>query len=105
MTLFAVIAWDAPGAAAKRTALLHDHLDHVERHMDRYRVAGPLRDDGGQIIGSLLLIEADCVADAHAFLDLDPYGKACIWGDIRITAFTVAAGTWVGGALWKGHTG
>lgn len=101
MTLFAVIALDAPSAAAKRTALLQDHLDHVERHMDRYRVAGPLRDEGGKIIGSLLLIEAASSADARAFLDLDPYGKVGIWGDIRITAFTAAAGTWVGGALWK----
>jgi uncharacterized protein len=77
------------------------HMAHVEAHLDRYRIAGPLKDAGGVAIGSLLLVEASDAADARAFLDTDPYASAGFWNDISISEFLPAAGTWIGGVIWK----
>ena len=100
MSLFAVICHDGGDKSALRTAHLRAHFDHVERHMARYRVAGPLKDAEGRTIGSLLIVEAVDAADAEAFAQSDPYARAGVWDHIRVSAFTGAAGEWVGGASW-----
>jgi uncharacterized protein len=97
---YAIVARDRPGAAAIRQAARADHLAHVEANMDRYAVAGPLRDEVGDIIGSLLIVYADSAVEARAFLSLDPYFIVDLWGDIAIDAFNPAAGDWVGGKTW-----
>lgn len=77
------------------------HMAHVEAHLDRYRIAGPLKDADGVTIGSLLIVDAEDAADARAFLETDPYHAAGFWGEISIHAFLPAAGTWIGGVIWK----
>jgi uncharacterized protein len=77
------------------------HMAHVEAHLDRYLIAGPLKDAGGVAIGSLLLVEAADEGDARTFLDTDPYASAGFWGDISIHGFLPAAGIWIGGVIWK----
>lgn len=101
MPLFAIHALDGPGGADKRTAHLAAHLDHVEANIDRYFVAGPLRDAGGATTGSLLVVEAADEANARAFLAEDPYARQDLWDRVHISAFAAVAGTWVGGAAWK----
>lgn len=101
MALFAVHAIDGPGGAKKRSNHRDAHLAHVEANIGRYAVAGPLRDEAGVMIGSLLVIGADDLADARAFLAEDPYARANLWATIRIDDFLAAAGEWVGGVTWK----
>ena len=85
---------------ATRIHHLAAHLTHVEAEIDRFVVAGPLRDEEGIITGSLLVVKADNAAEAQAFLELDPYYQADIWAGIEIYAFSAAAGDWVGGKTW-----
>jgi uncharacterized protein YciI len=100
MTLFAIHALDGPGGSEKRSAHIAAHLAHVETHIARYFVAGPLKDAAGTAIGSLLVVEAEDEADARAFLAQDPYAAAKLWDRIDVAAFAAAAGTAVGGVTW-----
>ena len=101
MSLFCIHAIDGPGSAEIRPRLIGAHLAHVEASIDRYFVAGPLKNAAGQTIGSMLVVEAANEDDARAFLNQDPYAGADLWSEIHIAAFAAVAGTSVGGAAWK----
>ncbi len=101
MALYCIHAIDGPDGAEIRLRLIGAHLAHVEAHIDRYFVAGPLKNAEGQTIGSMLVVEAADEADARAFLDADPYAGAGLWSQIHVAAFAAVAGTSVGGAAWK----
>lgn len=101
--MYMVLAYDRPGAGpkAERQRLLAVHLAHIEAVMDRLLVAGPLTDESGVAIGSLLVIDMPDEAAARAFMAADPYAGAAIWGRVEYRRFRAAAGHWVGGAAWK----
>jgi uncharacterized protein len=98
---YAIVARDKPNMKATRMELLKDHLAHIETQLDRLLVAGPMRDADGAFVGSLLVLRADSVEDAAAFLERDPYFAAGIWAEVTISAFNAAAGQWVGGKTWQ----
>ena len=98
--LYAIIARDRPGSAPIRAEKLKQHLAHVEAHLDRLAVAGPLRDEAGAFIGSLLIVKAASESDARALIAADPYFQADIWDDIQIQSFRAVAGDWAGGKTW-----
>ena len=100
MPLFAIHALDGPDGAEKRSEHLTEHLAHIAAQIDRYLVAGPLKNAAGATIGSLLVVEASEEDDARAFLAQDPYAAAQLWNSIHISAFAAVAGSWVGGATW-----
>lgn len=101
MGLYCIHAIDGPGSAEKRPKLIGEHLAHVEANIDRYFVAGPLKNADGQTIGSMLVVEAADENDARDFLNQDPYAGVNLWSEIHIAAFAAVAGTSVGGAAWK----
>lgn len=101
MPLYAIHGLDGPGGAEKRAAHIAAHLVHVETHIDRYFAAGPLKDEQGEAIGSLLVVEAADEADARAFLALDPYAAAGLWDRVHVALFSLAAGSTAGGVTWK----
>jgi uncharacterized protein len=100
---YAIIAYDAPGATVLRQRYMEAHLAHIGKVLESSQVlclAGPLKDASGEALGSLLVVD---VADPQAALDFmaqDPYHAAGVWSEIRIEAFTPAAGTWIGGRTW-----
>ena len=98
--VFAIWCRDKADRSEVRSALAKAHLDHVEAHIDRYLIAGPLK-EGGVTTGSLLVVKASNAQDARSFLAQDPYHDADIWETIEIKPFVAAAGDWVGGAAWK----
>ena len=99
-TLYACWCRDSPDAARLRDEHLAAHLAHIEANLDRYAVAGPLKDKT-ETHGSLLIVKADNRDDAHAFLQTDPYARAGVWQNVEIEPFLGVAGDWVGGAAWK----
>ena len=101
MPLYAIHALDGPGGAEKRSRHLAAHLAHVEARIDRYFVAGPLKNAAGAAISSLLVVEANDEADARAFLAEDPYAAVDLWDSVHVSAFAAVAGSSVGGAAWK----
>lgn len=100
MSLFAILAWDRPGAHDTRMATRDAHFSHVERVIDSIAVAGPLRTADGGFAGSILIVKAGGVDEALAMLEADPYFQAGIWERWEIHPFVAAAGEWVGGRIW-----
>jgi uncharacterized protein len=97
---FAIIAWDIPNSAELRAARSAAHFAHIETIMDRIAIAGPLKDNDGRNIGSMLVFKAASAAEAEALFRSDPYFIAGIWDRWTINAFLPAAGEWVGGKIW-----
>ena len=100
MKHFLIYCCDAPGTTEVRAATNPAHLQHVEAHLDRYWVAGPLRDTQGETVGSMLIVKAESATEARLFLEQDPYYAANLWQSIEIHDFLPAAGEWIGGKIW-----
>jgi uncharacterized protein YciI len=76
--LYVVLFTDDDARADARARLMPAHLDFLERHRDRIRAAGPLREGAdGAAAGGLWLVEAesaDAVADLYRGDPLWPTG-------------------------------
>ncbi|MEQ7154547.1 YciI family protein [Brevundimonas aurifodinae] len=90
-TLFAIAAYDHPGSGAVRSENRMAHLAYVGRHLDRLRLAGPFVDPSGQLCGSLMIV-AMSLAEAQQFSAEDPYTRAGLFGEVRITAWSPVVG-------------
>jgi uncharacterized protein YciI len=85
--LFALYCVDKANHGHLRTANRADHLAHLQAHMSQIKFAGPLvTDDGSAMQGSLLLMEFPDRAAAERFAQGDPYAKAGLFAEVRITA-------------------
>ncbi len=63
----------------------HDHPVAV-------RIGGPLLDEAGRMIGSLLVIEAATRAEVDAFLAGDPYVAGGLYREVAINTFNWGLG-------------
>lgn len=100
MKHYAIIAWDSPDAGPKRDAARDAHFARIDSIMDRLAIAGPLKDAQGRFTGSLVIVTAECEADARAIFQADPYFAAGVWERWEISDFLPAAGQWIGGKIW-----
>ena len=82
--LFVVYGKDKPGTL--RRELRAEHLSHILRHPHRYRFGGPLIDDAGKVIGSLILMEVEDRAELERALAADPYFRGGLYGSLEIHA-------------------
>ena len=84
--LFVVIGHDAPGAQEKRPAVRPAHLEHLRplAEAGRVRLAGPFLDK----TGSLIVLEADSLADAWAIVARDPYVVEGVFNRVDVKPFT-----------------
>ena len=73
MPLFALIARD-PGPERRQRAR-PAHIEHMNRldEAGRVRHGGPLLDGDNNAVGSLIIVEAESLADAKATFARDPY--------------------------------
>jgi uncharacterized protein YciI len=93
--LYVIWAEDAEDAAAKRAATRADHLVHLDALQARGRLilAGPRpRADttdvaAAGVLGSLLVVEFDTLAEAQAWAAKDPYAEAGVFAETRIEPF------------------
>lgn len=85
---FVLYCVDKAGHGHVRTENRPAHVDYLKANLDRILLAGPmLSDDGGAMLGSVLVIEADGRAAAEAFAAGDPYTKAGLFENVTIKAF------------------
>ena len=100
--VFLVIAYDAPGSETARDTELENHLDYVERNVDRYLVCGPLRKPGEEpLIGSFFLVSAESADEARALVSGDPYVQCGMYAEIQVHEATPAGGSFMGGVIWE----
>jgi uncharacterized protein len=92
MALFVLTGFDHPGALDKRLAARPDHLAYLERRAAMVKLAGPLLGADDQVIGSLLIVEAESRAEVEAFAAGDPYGMAGLFERVEIRGFRVSVG-------------
>ena len=75
MPLFAFIGHDGPRGPELRKLHRRAHLEGLEglAAADKIRHAGPLLDDSGAPVGSVIVFEADSLAAAKEIAAGDPY--------------------------------
>jgi hypothetical protein len=78
--------------AARRAAARPAHLEWAAGLGPVVRMAGPLLDPDGKMVGSVFLIEAASLADAKALNAEDPYSKAGVFGHVTINETRWAIG-------------
>ncbi len=85
MPLFAIIGHDAPGSKEKRPLHRPAHLAHLAplAAAGRVPLAGPFTDG----TGSLIVLEADSLADAWAIVARDPYVVNGIFNHVEVKPF------------------
>ena len=78
---------DHPDAGEVRAANRPAHLEFA-RGRDEIRMAGPLLStDGGQMIGSMFVLEVDDIEQARAFNAEDPYTHAGLFQRVEVHPF------------------
>jgi uncharacterized protein len=93
MPHFILTCLDKPGALDVRLANRPAHLAYLEAQSAVLRVAGPLLDDAGSPIGSLLIVETDDRDGAAAFAADDPYAAADLFESVTIRPWRLAVGS------------
>lgn len=71
--LFAARFTDKPDIAEKRAELLQAHFDWLAANDDKVLLAGAIRNDEGQGLGGLWIIEANSKAEAEQVYQGDPF--------------------------------
>ena len=81
MPLYALIGYDGPRGAELRKLHRSAHLEGIDElfAQDRIHHAGPLLDEAGAPIGSLILFEAETLDEARRIAAGDPYVTAGIF--------------------------
>ena len=82
---YVILGWDGPEGQTKRPHHRPLHLDRLKKLHDQGRLicAGPFVDKAG----SLIIIEADSLAEAEAFAQEDPYVVEGIFERIEVHPF------------------
>ena len=74
--LFVVTCQDRPGHLALRQENRDAHLEWANTKESPVKMAGPLLDEAGDPVGSLLVVEAESGPLLEEFMKDDPYAQA-----------------------------
>ena len=89
--LIALIANDKPGALDIRKETRDAHLAYL-KETGVVQQAGPLLTDGGEMSGSLIVLDVTSLAEAQSWADNDPYAKAGLFQDVRLVQWNRVIG-------------
>jgi len=83
--LYVIIGHDSPDATEKRPGVRPAHLEHLAplAGAGRIKLAGKLLDR----TGSLIVLEADSLAEAWAIVARDPYVTEGIFNHVEVKPF------------------
>lgn len=83
--LYVIIGHDAPDAREKRPQVRPAHLEHLQPLVaaGRIKLAGPLLDR----TGSLIVLEAESLADVWSIVARDPYVTEGIFNRVDVKPF------------------
>ena len=90
--LYVITAIDRPGQPERRQGARDAHLAHLAEKSSMIRSAGPFLTESGDPCGSMLVIEAESLASAQAFMDQDPYGPAGVFESVTIRPWRLTLG-------------
>jgi len=92
MPLFVLTCIDKPNALEQRLGAREAHIAYV-RGSGQCKVGGPFLDEAGEMVGSMLIIEADDLAAAKAFAAADPYAHAGVFESVDVRPFKLTLGS------------
>jgi len=81
--LIALIARDKPGALRTRLDNREAHLAYIEE-TGVVSQAGPLLDEAGGMIGSLVILDAPDLEAARDWAENDPYARAGLFDSVEL---------------------
>ncbi|MGQ5701330.1 YciI family protein [Sandaracinobacteroides sp. A072] len=87
MPIYAIHCIDKPLQQELRAATRPDHLAYLESAISQILVAGPLLDDEGAPIGSMILMEFPDRRSAVDFAANDPYSRAGLFASVAVTVW------------------
>jgi uncharacterized protein YciI len=86
--LFAFMLMDKPDHGAVRQRVRSEHMAYLGAMAERIAFAGPLtKDDGQEMLGSLLVIDFPSRDAAHEWMTNEPFGKAGLYASSTVHAF------------------
>jgi uncharacterized protein YciI len=92
MSLYVLMCFDKPGALDLRMATREAHFAYVRGNPIKMRLGGPFLNAAGEMVGSLIFIEAESQAAAEAFSAEDPYAKAGVFERVEIRPWKATFG-------------
>ncbi len=92
MPTFALICRDKPEAAALLKETRPRHLDYFGQSAVVVRLGGPILNDAGEPVGSLIIIDAESRTAAEDFSANDPYTQAGVFEAVEILPYQFVAG-------------
>jgi len=94
MPQFLILASDYTDAYAleRRLSVRPEHLSRmgVEKADGNLVIGGAKLDDNGNMVGSMLVINADSIAAARQWAQVDPYVTGKVWEKVEVLLFKVA---------------
>ncbi len=83
---FVVHCIDRPDAEDLRQRTRAEHLQYMIAHGESVAFGGPLQtDDGTRVIGSLMVLSYDTREAVDAFLEAEPYSRAGLFSELRVS--------------------
>lgn len=82
--LFLRLCLDRPEAAHLRAAHRAAHRAYLAAGMAEIIQAGPLLAPDGAMLGSMMIVAADSLAEVQAFHDADPFTVAGLFGTVHL---------------------
>ena len=89
--LVALIAYDKPDALQIRKDTREQHLKYIE-DTGIVQQAGPLLDDAGEMIGSLIVLDCVDLEAAAEWSADDPYCRAGLFRDVQLVRWNRVVG-------------
>lgn len=81
--LIALIARDKPDALQTRLENREKHIEYL-KSTEFVSQAGPLLDEKGDMIGSLIVLDVDDMSTAQAWAASDPYAAAGLFESVEL---------------------
>lgn len=85
--LYVVTCQDRPGLIETRMDNRAAHLEWANAEGSPIAMAGPLLNEAGSPVGSLLVVEAESPEALEAFLRTDPYAQAELFAHVTFAPF------------------
>ena len=88
--LFVITALDRENSLALRMATRAAHFDYAHA-TGAVRLGGPFLNENGDMMGSLIIVEAADLAAAQAWQRNDPYAKAGLFARAEVRSWKATA--------------
>ena len=87
----ALVCIDKPDALQIRLDNRAAHLAHIAG-TGVVEMAGPFLNDGGQMTGSLIILNVETLTEARDWAGLDPYAKAGLFQSVTVSEWKKVIG-------------